>query len=172
MRSGAPLYVGTGNAYSAPAAATTDAIIAMDLDYRQDLVERSGNARTMYGFPCVSKTPSAKLRPGPRFRIPPPIFGPSPTGTRFSSRDRRAATSGLTIPTRRAPSCGERHLSTTPLSSAGKLVWGGAADEQNAYFGLGPGGIAAVQLRDGQKKWFTLCSPLPALRRVRARMAR
>jgi polyvinyl alcohol dehydrogenase (cytochrome) len=36
----------------------------------------------------------------------------------------------------------------------GKIVWGGAADEQNAYFGLGTGGIAAVQLKDGDPRWF------------------
>jgi len=35
----------------------------------------------------------------------------------------------------------------------GKIVWGGTVDDQNAYFGLGPGGIAAVQLRDGERKW-------------------
>ena len=45
----------------------------------------------------------------------------------------------------------------------GKIVWGGAADDQNAYFGLGPGGIAAVQLRDGERKWFTLPELAPAL---------
>jgi len=41
----------------------------------------------------------------------------------------------------------------------GKLVWGGAADEQNAYFGLGPGGIAGVRLSDGQRQWFTALQP-------------
>jgi len=46
----------------------------------------------------------------------------------------------------------------------GGIVWGGAADDQNAYFGLGPGGIAAVQLRDGERKWFTLPELAPALK--------
>jgi polyvinyl alcohol dehydrogenase (cytochrome) len=41
----------------------------------------------------------------------------------------------------------------------GKIVWGGAADDENAYFGLGTGGIAAVGLKDGERKWF---APLPA----------
>jgi len=45
----------------------------------------------------------------------------------------------------------------------GKIIWGGAADEQNAYFGLGTGGIAAVQLKDGERKWFTALQPAPAL---------
>jgi len=37
----------------------------------------------------------------------------------------------------------------------GMITFGGAADEQNAYFGLRSGGIAALQLKTGQKKWFT-----------------
>jgi polyvinyl alcohol dehydrogenase (cytochrome) len=41
----------------------------------------------------------------------------------------------------------------------GVLTFGGAADDQNAYFGLSTGGIAAVQLSTGEKKWFT---PIPA----------
>jgi len=40
----------------------------------------------------------------------------------------------------------------------GKIIWGGASDGQNAYFGLGIGGVASVQLRDGEKRWF---NPLP-----------
>jgi polyvinyl alcohol dehydrogenase (cytochrome) len=52
----------------------------------------------------------------------------------------------------------------TPLVSnttefGGKIVWGGAADEQNVYFGLGPGGIASVRLSDGQRRWFTALQP-------------
>ncbi len=40
----------------------------------------------------------------------------------------------------------------------GMITFGGAADEQNAYFGLRSGGIAAVSLKTGDKNWFT---PLP-----------
>ena len=44
----------------------------------------------------------------------------------------------------------------------GKIIWGGAADDQNAYFGLGTGGVAAVQLKDGERQWFTAMPPAPA----------
>jgi polyvinyl alcohol dehydrogenase (cytochrome) len=40
----------------------------------------------------------------------------------------------------------------------GVITFGGAADDQNAYFGLRSGGVAAISLETGQKKWFT---PLP-----------
>jgi polyvinyl alcohol dehydrogenase (cytochrome) len=45
--------------------------------------------------------------------------------------------------------------------SRGQIVFGGAADEQNAYFvfrGVG-GGVVALGLADGIEKWFT---PIPA----------
>jgi polyvinyl alcohol dehydrogenase (cytochrome) len=35
------------------------------------------------------------------------------------------------------------------------VQWGGAADDQNGYFGLTGGGIAAVQLDTGARLWYT-----------------
>jgi polyvinyl alcohol dehydrogenase (cytochrome) len=37
----------------------------------------------------------------------------------------------------------------------GTITFGGAADVGNAYFGLRSGGIAALDLKTGEKKWFT-----------------
>jgi len=53
----------------------------------------------------------------------------------------------------------------------GKIVWGGAADDQNAYFGLGPGGIAAVRLRDASVNGSCRRNPRDLLR-GQARMGR
>jgi polyvinyl alcohol dehydrogenase (cytochrome) len=41
----------------------------------------------------------------------------------------------------------------------GKIVWGGASDPQAAYFGLGTGGIGAIDIRNGERKWFTALVP-------------
>ena len=41
----------------------------------------------------------------------------------------------------------------------GQIVWGGAADEENAYFGLSSGGVVALQLSDGSRKWFAPLDP-------------
>jgi polyvinyl alcohol dehydrogenase (cytochrome) len=40
----------------------------------------------------------------------------------------------------------------------GMITFGGTADQQKAYFGLRSGGVAAVQLKTGARKWF---APLP-----------
>ena len=37
----------------------------------------------------------------------------------------------------------------------GMITFGGAADDQNAYFGLRTGGVAAVRMDTGEQKWFT-----------------
>jgi polyvinyl alcohol dehydrogenase (cytochrome) len=37
----------------------------------------------------------------------------------------------------------------------GMITFGGAADDQHAYFGLRNGGVASVQLATGEKKWST-----------------
>jgi polyvinyl alcohol dehydrogenase (cytochrome) len=42
--------------------------------------------------------------------------------------------------------------------SRGQIVFGGAADDQNAYFVFRGGGVAALGLSDGVEKWFR---PLP-----------
>jgi polyvinyl alcohol dehydrogenase (cytochrome) len=38
-------------------------------------------------------------------------------------------------------------------------VWGGAADDRSAYFGLDTGGVAAVDIRTGERKWLTPLAP-------------
>ena len=43
----------------------------------------------------------------------------------------------------------------------GMITFGGAADDQNAYFGLRTGGVAAVQIDTGEQKWFTPIPPAP-----------
>ncbi len=37
----------------------------------------------------------------------------------------------------------------------GMITFGGAADDQFAYFGLRNGGVAAIEIATGEKKWFT-----------------
>jgi polyvinyl alcohol dehydrogenase (cytochrome) len=42
--------------------------------------------------------------------------------------------------------------------SRGQIVFGGAADQRNAYFAFGSGGLVALGLTDGVEKWYT---PIP-----------
>jgi polyvinyl alcohol dehydrogenase (cytochrome) len=42
----------------------------------------------------------------------------------------------------------------------GKIIWGGASDGNRAYFGLGTGGIAGVNVDSGEIDWFTPIEPV------------
>ena len=35
------------------------------------------------------------------------------------------------------------------------IVWGGAADQRNIYYGLSGGGMVAIQLSTGERLWYT-----------------
>src|SRR5262249_32377182 len=48
--------------------------------------------------------------------------------------------------------------------SRGQIVFGGAADGQQAYFGMRAGGVAAVQLSDGVERWYTPWPPQASMR--------
>jgi len=43
-----------------------------------------------------------------------------------------------------------------------QIMWGGAADEQNVYYPLKSGGVAAVRLVDGNRMWLTPLEPSSA----------
>jgi polyvinyl alcohol dehydrogenase (cytochrome) len=43
----------------------------------------------------------------------------------------------------------------TPLQRLNGIVWGGAADQQNVYYGLSGGGMVAIQLTTGERLWYT-----------------
>ena len=43
--------------------------------------------------------------------------------------------------------------------SRGQIVFGGAADEENAYFAMRGGTVAAVRLTDGMERWATTVQP-------------
>jgi polyvinyl alcohol dehydrogenase (cytochrome) len=43
----------------------------------------------------------------------------------------------------------------TGFARLGGIVWGGAADDRNVYYGLSSGGMSALKLTTGEKAWYT-----------------
>jgi polyvinyl alcohol dehydrogenase (cytochrome) len=43
----------------------------------------------------------------------------------------------------------------------GSIVWGGAADDRHAYYGLGAGGVAAIRPATGERVWLFTPPPPP-----------
>ena len=48
---------------------------------------------------------------------------------------------------------------STPPKVQGQIVWGGTADNRNAYFGLNSGGVVALSLTNGERDWFAQIEP-------------
>jgi polyvinyl alcohol dehydrogenase (cytochrome) len=46
-------------------------------------------------------------------------------------------------------------LTNNTKEFGGKIVWGAAADDRNAYFGLEAGAVAAVDIANGERRWMT-----------------
>jgi polyvinyl alcohol dehydrogenase (cytochrome) len=160
------LYIGTGDAYTLPAANTTDAIIAMDLNTGKILwsVQDSENDAWLAG--CNGATPPENcpkdLGPDHDFGAP-PILKTLPGGRTILIAGQKSGNVWAHDPDNKGKVIWKTALVNNTSEFGGKIVWGGAVDDQNAYFGLGPGGIAAVQLRDGERKWFTQPELAPAM---------
>jgi polyvinyl alcohol dehydrogenase (cytochrome) len=152
------LYVGTGNAYSAPAATTTDAIVAMDLDSGKILWSVQGTSNDVWLAACLGNT-ALNCGPDQDFGSP-PISRTLQDGTSLLIAGQKSGNVWAYDPDKKGSVVWRSPLVSNTTEFGGKIVWGGAADEQNAYFGLGQGGIAAVRLRDGLRQWFV--SPPPA----------
>lgn len=162
------LYVGTGDAYTEPAAKTTDALIAMDLDSGKVLWTAQDTENDTWLAGCTANAPTGncpeKLGPDHDFASP-PMLKTLPNGTRILIAGQKSGNVWGHDPDRKGAVVWKTALTGNTTEFGGKIIWGGAADDVNAYFGLGPGGIAAVQFRDGERKWFTPLTPAPAMAR-------
>ncbi len=50
-------------------------------------------------------------------------------------------------------------INANPEGARGGIVWGGSADHEKAYYGLGGGGMAAVDMATGEKAWYAPINP-------------
>lgn len=160
------LYVGTGDAYTEPAPRTTDSIMAMDLESGKILwvVQDTENDAWLVG--CNVKNPPENcpkdLGPDHDFGSP-PILRTLANGRTLLIAGQKSGNVWAHDPDRNGAVVWKTAVVANTTEFGGKIVWGGAADGQNAYFGLGTGGIVAVQIRDGERKWFTPLQPAAVL---------
>jgi polyvinyl alcohol dehydrogenase (cytochrome) len=157
------LYVATGNAYSAPAHKTTNAIVALDLGTGAIRWIRQLTPGDVYLSNCRAGNPNCPEVNGPDFD-----FGSPPVLTRATGRDMLviAQKSGMAYaldPARDGEVIWEYRAGQGGV--LGGIEWGAAVDGEHAYFAVSdmlqprPGGIHAVRLATGQRVW--LASPLP-----------
>jgi polyvinyl alcohol dehydrogenase (cytochrome) len=160
------LYVGTGDSYTEPAAKTSDAVMAFDLDSGKVVWSFQDTKNDAWMAGCSPENPSENC---PKVVGPDYDFGASPIlRTLPSGRQVLVAAhkSGRVLgldPDRRGAVLWKVDLSEKPPVYMGLISFGGAADEQNAYFALqnahvapnsADDGVAAVRLAGGERGWF------------------
>ncbi len=168
------LYVTTGDNYSHPSTATSDAFLAMDLDSGKLLWSRQITASDVWNTACrMADKSNCPETSGPDFD-----FGASPILVTLSS-GKRALVAGQKSGVVYAidPDAGGEVLWKVRIGKGGTLggiEWGSAADQSNVYVGLSDitrilvpgsistdtdpkqgGGMFALSLEKGERVWYT-----------------
>ncbi len=154
------IYFGTGDSETEPAVKTSDAIMALDMNTGEVLwtFQATENDSYLVGCPGLGKK-----RPDncPKVEGPDWDFGASPIlrtlpdGRRILVAAQKSGNIFGLDPDRHGALLWKVNVESKHPRQNPVLVWGGAADEQNAYFGLTSGGMVAIRLADGARQWFT-----------------
>jgi polyvinyl alcohol dehydrogenase (cytochrome) len=156
------IYIGTGDSYTEPAGKYTDAVVALDMKTGKILWSVQDTANDAWLVGCGTGTtpnPAGPSENCPKELGPDYDFGSSPIlrtlpdGHRLLIAGQKSGMVWAHDPDRKGALVWKAQL--VDKLALGMITFGGAADEQNAYFGLRSGGIAAVQLKTGERKWFT-----------------
>jgi polyvinyl alcohol dehydrogenase (cytochrome) len=153
------LYVATGNAYSAPAHPSTNAVVALDLETGAIRWVRQVTPGDVYLTNCRAGNPNCPTVNGPDFD-----FGSPPVLARAAGRDvlvigQKSGMAYALDPARDGEVIWQYRAGQG--SVLGGIEWGAAVDDAYAYFAVSdmlqpqPGGIHAVRLATGQRAWFT-----------------
>ena len=150
------LYIGTGDSYNHPVASTTDAVMAMDMNTGKVLwsVQDTQNDAWLSGCGPQATSENCPKDMGPDFDFgAPPILHTLPDGHRILVAAQKSGMLWAHDPDKQGAVVWSVQL--VDKLALGMMTFGGAADNDTGYFGLRTGGIAAVDLNTGKKKWFT-----------------
>ena len=152
------VYVATGNAYTQPAAETSDAIVAFDIDTGEIRWFNQLTPADAFILGCGGNNPNCPDDEGPDHD-----FGASPALVTMTNGDDLLVIgqkSGMTYgldPDREGAIVWEYRVGAG--SALGGIEWGFAVDGDMAYFANSdvitpnPGGLSAVRLRTGELVW-------------------
>ncbi|HEX5432001.1 MAG TPA: PQQ-binding-like beta-propeller repeat protein, partial [Bryobacteraceae bacterium] len=158
------VYFGTGDAETEPADKHTDAVMAVNMDTGKELwtYQATPNDSFMGGCFGASKSENCPSVQGPDSDIGnSPILRTLPGGKRVLIAGTKEGDVFALDPDNHGKLLWRVHASNSPQPRPGArpgfgsgIVWGGAADQQNVYYGFSGGGMAALDLATGERKWF------------------
>jgi polyvinyl alcohol dehydrogenase (cytochrome) len=153
------VYVATGNGYADPPQPMTDAVVAMDMATGRVRWVRQMTANDNWTGGCQALNPTnpacpATLGPDYDFSASPAIAGVN--GRELLVLPQKSGMAYALDPDKDGTVVWERRIGQ---GSGLGGQWGGAVDEQRAYFGVAdllapnPGGMRAVNLATGEMAW-------------------
>lgn len=161
------IYFGTGDAETEPAPKTTDSIMALDLKTGKMLWVYQAQAGDAFLGGCSgpNKTDNCPSENGPDLDIGnSPILRTLADGKRLLVAATKDGNVIAFDPDKDGAVVWKKNVApvdpkaTGPnafFARLGGIVWGGAADEHNLYYGLSRGGMVALQLATGEQLWYT-----------------
>jgi polyvinyl alcohol dehydrogenase (cytochrome) len=148
------VYVGTGNSYTQPAQPMTDAILALDLDTGKMLwvAQDTPKDAWLVCFGAFGKTDNCPEDMGPDYDFgASPILRTLPNGRRILVAGQKGGVIWAHDPDQKGALVWKTQI--PEKEALGEITFGGAADDQNAYFGVSSVGVVALGLANGEKKW-------------------
>ena len=151
------LYVGTGDSYTTTEQPikTTDSVMAFNMDNGKPLWASQDTENDVWLAGCGPQNTSENCpkNMGPDFDFgSSPILRTLPSGRRILVAGQKSGIVWAHDPDKQGAVVWK--LQVVDEGPLGEITFGGAADDQNAYFGLSNGGIVAVELTTGEKKWY------------------
>jgi polyvinyl alcohol dehydrogenase (cytochrome) len=182
------VYFGTGNTFAGPDVGASDAVFSLDADTGKILWIKQDEPDDIWHTGCpqgpsppgFAPKPPRPPRPGAPVgspqqpKMPATYFCANPEGPDF---DIASGAMIANMPSGRSlVIVGSKSGMTWAHdpdakgtvvwradSARGQIVFGGALDEENAYFNYRNGGVAALRISDGVEKWYTPIDADPAM---------
>ena len=154
------LYVGTGDAVTPPESPLTDAVMALDLKTGKVLWSRRATENDLFMGGCAgaNRSEACPEPMGPDYDIGnSPILVTLPNGKRALFVGTKGADVLALDPDANGAVLFRVNPSGQPIGFTGRgrgsIVWGGAADARQVYYGMGAAGLGAIQSTDGKTAW-------------------
>jgi polyvinyl alcohol dehydrogenase (cytochrome) len=157
------MYVGTGNAYSRPAAPTTDAVVALDLESGTIRWAKQVTPDDVYVAGCGAGSTNSNCAAdmGPDFDFgQAPMLTSLPGGRDLLVIGQKSGVGWALDPDKEGAIVWQYRAGRGGV--LGGMEWGSAVDADHAYFPVSdinivnhqPGGLHAVRLSTGERAWF------------------
>jgi polyvinyl alcohol dehydrogenase (cytochrome) len=161
------VYVGTGDATTYPAATTSDAVMAFDMASGKVLWSYQAHRNDSFLVGCGPTAPTRSDNCpkvlGPDWDIPGSVILRTIEGHRELLVGTKPGDILALDPDRKGALLWRKNVSGGALAGDGPafptgvrkgVQWGGAASADSLYYGLTDGGVVALRLADGERRWF------------------